>query len=58
MPLTKESTARSAKAGDLTLGYYEAGQETSVVGGGLPMFKDIEHHIRLDRLGRAAGWNP
>ncbi len=32
----RESTRRSAKAGDLTLNYYEAGEPTSV-GGGLPL---------------------
>ena len=36
MSLTKESVQHSAKAGDLTLNYYEAGQPTSV-GGGLPL---------------------
>ena len=36
MDLSKESTHRSAKAGDLTLGYYEAGTATEV-GGGLPL---------------------
>jgi 4,5:9,10-diseco-3-hydroxy-5,9,17-trioxoandrosta-1(10),2-diene-4-oate hydrolase len=36
MPLTKESTARSAKAGDITLSYYEAG-EPGDLGGGLPL---------------------
>jgi 4,5:9,10-diseco-3-hydroxy-5,9,17-trioxoandrosta-1(10),2-diene-4-oate hydrolase len=34
--LDKESVRRSAKAGDLTLNYYEAGQPTGV-GGGLPL---------------------
>ncbi len=34
--LDRESTRRSAKAGDLTLNYYEAGEPTSV-GGGLPL---------------------
>ena len=34
--LDHESTRRSAKAGDLTLNYYEAGEPTSV-GGGLPL---------------------
>lgn len=42
MTLTKESVARSAKAGDITLGYYEAGVSTSStdgepIGGGLPL---------------------
>ena len=32
----RESTRRSAKAGDLTLNYYEAGEPTAV-GGGLPL---------------------
>jgi 4,5:9,10-diseco-3-hydroxy-5,9,17-trioxoandrosta-1(10),2-diene-4-oate hydrolase len=36
MDLSKEATRRSAKAGDLTLNYYEAGQPTEV-GGGLPL---------------------
>jgi 4,5:9,10-diseco-3-hydroxy-5,9,17-trioxoandrosta-1(10),2-diene-4-oate hydrolase len=36
VPYTKESTRRSAKAGDLTLGYHEAGSPTDV-GGGLPL---------------------
>jgi 4,5:9,10-diseco-3-hydroxy-5,9,17-trioxoandrosta-1(10),2-diene-4-oate hydrolase len=36
MTLTKESVQHSAKAGDLTLNYYEAGQPTAV-GGGLPL---------------------
>jgi 4,5:9,10-diseco-3-hydroxy-5,9,17-trioxoandrosta-1(10),2-diene-4-oate hydrolase len=36
MDLSKEATRRSAKAGDLTLNYYEAGQSTDV-GGGLPL---------------------
>ena len=35
-PLTQQATHRSAKAGDLTLGYYEAGEPTEV-GGGLPL---------------------
>ena len=34
--LDRESTRRSAKAGDLTINYYEAGEPTSV-GGGLPL---------------------
>ncbi len=34
--LTKESTARTAKAGDVTLGYHEAGTVTDL-GGGLPL---------------------
>ncbi|KAA1395906.1 4,5:9,10-diseco-3-hydroxy-5,9,17-trioxoandrosta-1(10),2-diene-4-oate hydrolase [Aeromicrobium ginsengisoli] len=34
--LDRESTRRSAKAGDLTLNYYEAGEPTAV-GGGLPL---------------------
>lgn len=34
--LTKESTRRSAKAGDITLNYYEAGEARADVGGGLP----------------------
>lgn len=34
--LSKESVQHSAKAGDLTLNYYEAGQSTSI-GGGLPL---------------------
>jgi 4,5:9,10-diseco-3-hydroxy-5,9,17-trioxoandrosta-1(10),2-diene-4-oate hydrolase len=33
----QESTRRSAKAGDLTLNYYEAGESTDEVGGGLPL---------------------
>jgi len=36
MTLTKESVQHSAKAGDLTLNYYEAGQPTAI-GGGLPL---------------------
>ena len=36
MDLTKESTHASAKAGDITLGYYEAGEPTGV-GGDLPL---------------------
>ena len=36
MPFTKESTARSAKAGDITLSYHEAGVPTDI-GGGLPL---------------------
>src|SRR4051812_50056396 len=36
MALDKESARRSAKAGDLTLTYYEAGERTDV-GGGLPL---------------------
>ncbi len=36
MDLSKEATRRSAKAGDLTLSYYEAGESTDV-GGGLPL---------------------
>ncbi|MDQ4053221.1 MAG: alpha/beta fold hydrolase [Actinomycetota bacterium] len=36
MTLTKESTRRSAKAGNLTLNYYEAGSPTDA-GGGLPL---------------------
>ena len=36
MTLDKESVRRSAKAGDLTLNYYEAGRPTEV-GGGLPL---------------------
>jgi 4,5:9,10-diseco-3-hydroxy-5,9,17-trioxoandrosta-1(10),2-diene-4-oate hydrolase len=36
MTLTKESVQHSAKAGDLTLNYYEAGQPSGV-GGGLPL---------------------
>ncbi|TNM39552.1 alpha/beta fold hydrolase [Nocardioides albidus] len=35
MDLSKEATRRSAKAGDITLNYYEAG-EPGEVGGGLP----------------------
>ena len=35
-PISKESVQHSAKAGDLTLNYYETGQPTSV-GGGLPL---------------------
>ena len=35
MSLDKESVRRSAKAGDITLNYYEAGEPTDV-GGGLP----------------------
>jgi 4,5:9,10-diseco-3-hydroxy-5,9,17-trioxoandrosta-1(10),2-diene-4-oate hydrolase len=34
--LDRESTRRSAKAGELTLNYYEAGEPTSI-GGGLPL---------------------
>ena len=34
--ITKESARRSAKAGDLTLSYFEAGEPTEV-GGGLPL---------------------
>lgn len=38
MELSKEATRRSAKAGDLTLNYYEASPETpSGIGGGLPL---------------------
>ena len=40
MTLSKESAFRSAKAGDLTLGYYEAGPTTETpthIGGGLPL---------------------
>jgi 4,5:9,10-diseco-3-hydroxy-5,9,17-trioxoandrosta-1(10),2-diene-4-oate hydrolase len=39
MTLTKESVQRSAKAGEITLNYYEAGPDTqpSGVGGGLPL---------------------
>ena len=33
----RESTRRSAKAGDLTLNYYEAGESTDAIGGGLPL---------------------
>jgi 4,5:9,10-diseco-3-hydroxy-5,9,17-trioxoandrosta-1(10),2-diene-4-oate hydrolase len=33
----QESIRRSAKAGDLTLNYYEAGESTDEVGGGLPL---------------------
>jgi 4,5:9,10-diseco-3-hydroxy-5,9,17-trioxoandrosta-1(10),2-diene-4-oate hydrolase len=36
MTMTKESVQHSAKAGDLTLSYYEAGTSTDV-GGGLPL---------------------
>ncbi len=36
MTFTKESVQHSAKAGDLTLNYYEAGESTDV-GGGLPL---------------------
>ncbi len=36
MEITKESARRSAKAGDLTLNYYEAGAPTAT-GGGLPL---------------------
>ena len=36
MVLSKESTRRSAKAGNLTLNYYEAGSPTDA-GGGLPL---------------------
>ena len=36
MDFSKESVRRSAKAGDITLNYYEAG-ETTEVGGGLPL---------------------
>ena len=34
---SREATRRSAKAGDLTLNYYEAGESTPEVGGGLPL---------------------
>ncbi|HWI42851.1 MAG TPA: alpha/beta fold hydrolase [Nocardioides sp.] len=34
--LSKEGTRRSAKAGDITLNYYEAGEARADVGGGLP----------------------
>jgi 4,5:9,10-diseco-3-hydroxy-5,9,17-trioxoandrosta-1(10),2-diene-4-oate hydrolase len=33
----RESTRKSAKAGDLTLNYYEAGESSLEVGGGLPL---------------------
>ena len=33
----QESTRRSAKAGDLTLNYYEAGEPNDELGGGLPL---------------------
>src|SRR5690349_20488192 len=33
----QESTRRSAKAGDLTLNYFEAGESTDAIGGGLPL---------------------
>jgi 4,5:9,10-diseco-3-hydroxy-5,9,17-trioxoandrosta-1(10),2-diene-4-oate hydrolase len=33
----QESTRRSAKAGDLTLNYYEAGESNDEIGGGLPL---------------------
>ena len=36
MALDRESVRKSAKAGDLTLNYYEAGEPTDV-GGGLPL---------------------
>ncbi len=36
MTLTRDATARSAKAGDITLNYHEAGASTEV-GGGLPL---------------------
>ena len=55
MPFTKESTARSAKAGDITLSYHEAGESTDV-GGGLPLVMlhggepvVVAHHGRLVR---------
>jgi 4,5:9,10-diseco-3-hydroxy-5,9,17-trioxoandrosta-1(10),2-diene-4-oate hydrolase len=34
---SREATRRSAKAGDLTLNYYEAGESSEEVGGGLPL---------------------
>ena len=34
---SKEATRRSAKAGEITLNYYEAGASTSGVGAGLPL---------------------
>jgi 4,5:9,10-diseco-3-hydroxy-5,9,17-trioxoandrosta-1(10),2-diene-4-oate hydrolase len=34
---SRAATRRSAKAGDLTLNYYEAGESTPEVGGGLPL---------------------
>ncbi|GAA1772073.1 alpha/beta fold hydrolase [Nocardioides hankookensis] len=39
MTITKESVQHSAKAGDITLNYYEAGPDTqpSGIGGGLPL---------------------
>lgn len=37
MSFDQESTRRSAKAGDLTLNYYEAGESTDAIGGGLPL---------------------
>ena len=37
MSLDRESTRRSAKAGELTLNYYEAGESTPELGGGLPL---------------------
>ena len=33
----KEATRRSGKAGDLTLNYYEAGETSTALGGGLPL---------------------
>lgn len=36
-PLDQESLRRSAKAGDITLNYYEAGESKPDVGGGLPL---------------------
>src|SRR5690349_21053314 len=34
---SREGTRRSAKAGELTLNYYEAGESSPEVGGGLPL---------------------
>src|SRR5690242_13127113 len=36
MSFAKEDTRKSAKAGDITLNYYEAGESTAELGGGLP----------------------
>jgi 4,5:9,10-diseco-3-hydroxy-5,9,17-trioxoandrosta-1(10),2-diene-4-oate hydrolase len=35
--LDRESTRRSAKAGEITLNYYEAGESSEDIGGGLPL---------------------
>jgi 4,5:9,10-diseco-3-hydroxy-5,9,17-trioxoandrosta-1(10),2-diene-4-oate hydrolase len=36
MSFAKEDVRKSAKAGDITLNYYEAGESSAEVGGGLP----------------------